>query len=351
MRLRIAPAALFAILLASCKAEQNILAPSGPAANRLANLGGSALITFSVVALIMFSLILWVAIRKRGTLEEHAPADEGGGERWIFIGGFAIPALILAVIFISALRTMAAFPLHDHQPEPGEIHPADIIVTAQQWWWNAEYVGEAICRPIGEKDPSLPYRVTTANEIHIPVGFPVEIALHSKDVIHSFWVPQLHGKVDVVPGQENRIRLVASRPGRYRGECAEFCGEQHAHMALWVVADPPDQFNAWMAHQRQPAPAPVTETQRHGQELFESRACVLCHTIRGTGAAGTIGPDLTHLASRETIAAGSFPNNHAYLSAWVTNAQSLKPGAGMPDLTVFKGEELHELVEYLRYLK
>lgn len=340
-----------AFVFAACKAEQNILAPRGPAASRLANLGGPVLIAFCIVALIMFVLILWVALRRRGTLAEHAPADEGGGERWILIGGFAIPTAILAVIFVATLQTMAAFPLQNHAPTPVETHQPDIIVTAQQWWWHAEYVGEALCRPLGSADPSLPYRVTTANELHIPVGLPVEIALRSTDVIHSFWVPQLHGKVDVVPGQENRIRLVASQPGRYRGECAEFCGEEHARMALFIVADRPEEFSRWVAHEREPAAEPANTLQARGRDLFEARACVLCHTIRGTGAKGTIGPDLTHIAGRRTLASGYYPNNDAYLSAWVTHAQSLKPGAEMPDLTVFNGDELRALVQYLRHLR
>ena len=193
--------------------------------------------------------------------------------------------------------------------------------------------------------------MTTANEIHVPVGMPVEIGLRSADVIHSFWVPQLHGKVDVVPGQENRIRILATKAGRYRGECAEFCGEQHAHMVLYVVADPPEQFYRWVADQRAAAPEPQTAEQRRGRDVFETKACVVCHTIRGTRANATVGPDLTHLASRATIASGSYPNNAGYLSAWVTHAQSLKPGAAMPDLTVFSGDELRSLVAYLESLK
>lgn len=339
------------MLLAACRSEQSVLAPRGPAASRLANLGSAVMITFSVVAVIMFALILWAVLRERGTLEEHEPADAGGGVSWILIGGFAIPTVILAVFFIATLQTMAAFPLRDHTPAAGEVHSPDIVVTAHQWWWQAEYVGEALCRPAGSNDPALPYRMTTANELHIPIGLPVEIALRSVDVIHSFWIPQLHGKVDVVPGQENRIRIVASRPGRYPGQCAEYCGEQHAKMLLTIVAEQPEQFTQWMNEQRAPARQPVTIAEKHGRDLFEGRACVLCHTIRGTGANATIGPDLSHLASRATIASGAYPNNDAYLSAWVTHAQSLKPGAEMPDLTVLDGPQLHDLVAYLRSLR
>jgi len=320
--------------LASLSGLQSVFAPRGPAAERIAHLGGAILITFGVVTVVMYAIILWVALRRRGTLAEHEPAD-AGGESWILIGGFAVPAVILAVFFVSALSTMSAFPLSD-----GDQRPPDIVVTAQQWWWQAEYMGD-----------SLSSRMMTANELHIPVGKPVDVVLHSNDVIHSFWIPQLHGKVDVVPGQENRIRLLATTPGRYRGECAEFCGEEHARMAIWVTADSPQDYAKWMAGQRAPAAQPATAEQARGETLFQTRACVLCHSIRGTAAHGTVGPDLTHIGSRPTIAAGFYPNNDAYLTAWVTHAQSLKPGAKMPDLTVFTGQDLHDLVAYLRHLQ
>ena len=214
-----------------------------------------------------------------------------------------------------------------------------VHVTGHMWWWEVRYRG-----PEGEW-------IATANELRIPVGRPVAVSLSSPDVIHSFWVPSLAGKVDVIPGRLTEITLRADRPGVYRGQCAEFCGAQHAHMALWIVADPPEEFNRWMLAQRAPAREPVTDQQQQGRELFETRACVLCHTVRGTGARATIGPDLTHIASRRTIAAGVFPNNTAYLTAWVTHAQSLKPGVAMPDVTDFTGEELHALVAYLQHLQ
>src|SRR5205814_7082516 len=192
-------------------------------------------------------------------------------------------------------------------------------VLGHQWWWEVQY-------RMG--DPNQ--YVATANEIHIPVGRPVDLQLVSADVIHSFWAPRLHGKVDLVPGMDNRIRLQADRPGVYQGACAEFCGLQHAHMRFVVVAEEPAAFEAWLDHERKPAAEhPPTAEAKHGKALFEGGACLLCHTVRGTNARGTVGPDLTHFAQRALIGA-AFPQNVATLHAWVTNAPSLKPGALMP---------------------
>jgi cytochrome c oxidase subunit II len=321
----------------SCGGPQNMLAPGGPAARELADAGWFVLIVFSVVSIVMWGLILWLALRKRGTLAEHAAWNAPEDTRWVTIGGFAIPTVILAVMFVVTLKTMAAFPMGDN-----EMHapPPMLRVVGHQWWWELQYL-------VGGET----HRVVTANEIHIPSGQPVDIELVSADVIHSFWVPELHGKVDLVPGHVNRIRVQADRPQTFRGECAEFCGVQHANMILLVQAEAPDVFRAWLAGQASDAVAPVAADVTHGQQLVLSGACVLCHTIRGTGAHGVIGPDLTHLASRRRIAGNELANNTANLSAWVTHAQSLKPSAQMPNLSVFNGEELHDVVAYLETLK
>jgi cytochrome c oxidase subunit 2 len=170
-------------------------------------------------------------------------------------------------------------------------------------------------------------------------------------VIHAFWVPSLHGKVDMIPGHPNFIRIEASHPGNYTGECAEYCGEQHAHMRLLVVAQPEDEYEAWKQGQLKPAAEPTGGDAIAGEQVFLSGPCSMCHEIRGTGAGGRVAPDLTHLASRQMIASDSYPNNTAYLEAWVTHAQSLKPGALMPDLTQFSGIQLRQLVAYLQQLK
>lgn len=329
-----------AVLLCGCGHPFSMMSPGGPAAHNLANLGWFILLLFCAVALAMWVLIAWAALRRRGTFEEHAPVDVGGGQPWILVGGFTIPFIILAVVYVVGLASMSAFPLEGPHMNTPQMAPADIRLVGQQWWWKVEYV----------KGPLQQY-VTTANEIHIPVGLPVDIDLTSSDVIHSFFVPTLHGKVDLIPGQMNRIRIEADRPGIYRGRCAEYCGAQHAHMEFLVVAQAPADYEAWMARQMQDASPPVTEQEIHGRQLFLDKACVLCHTVRGTIAHGRVGPDLTHIGSRLSLAANTTPNDAANLEAWVTHAQSLKPETVMPNLTEFKGDELRDLVAYLQQLR
>jgi cytochrome c oxidase subunit 2 len=196
--------------------------------------------------------------------------------------------------------------------------------------------------------PSL--RVTTANEIHIPVGRPVAFSLLSTDVVHSLWIPNLQGKIDLVPGRLNELWLRADTAGVYRGQCAEYCGLQHAKMALVVVADPPDQFERWLAANRAPAPAPVTPEQQRGKDIVERGPCAMCHNITGTSAGGRTAPDLTHLASRSTLAAGSIPNVHGYLAGWIADPQAIKPGNRMPP-SGLSSEELQAVLAYLETLK
>jgi cytochrome c oxidase subunit 2 len=191
----------------------------------------------------------------------------------------------------------------------------------------------------------------TANEIHIPVGRPVDIELQSGDVVHSFWVPALHGKVELIPGVTNYIRIEADRPGSYQGQCAEFCGAQHAHMRLLVVADSPQTYAAWHQHMLSPAAIPQGVDAQHGEAVYMNAACTFCHTIGGTPSQGKVAPDLTHLASRQYIAANTYRNDTADLEAWVTHAQSMKPGVLMPNLTSFNGVDLRDLVAYLDQLK
>jgi len=249
----------------------------------------------------------------------------------------AIPLLVLCVLFILGLSLLKKFPIHDSAK--ADLKP-QILVVGHQWWWEVHYLND---------NPSL--QVTTANEIHIPSNQPVTIELESRDVIHSFWVPALHGKVDLIPGHPNFIRIQASHAGSYTGECAVFCGAQHAHMRLLVIAQPPEEFQAWLNQQREPAEAPTTPNAIAGEKVFLNGPCMMCHSIRGTLAGGTVAPDLTHIGSRRMIAANSFPNDDAYLEAWVTHAQSLKPGALMPNLAAFNGRQLRDLVAYLRQLK
>lgn len=328
------PALAAALLLAGCEGPQNYLSSGGPAAERLADLGWFVLIVFSVVTVAVWLLILWIGLRRRGSLDTHLPVDNVQGQSFMLVGGFAIPVAILTLIFIVTLQTMTAFPM----AQAGASSP-DIRVTGQQWWFSAQYL-----------EAGMPI-LNSPTEIHIPVGEPVDLELVTRDVIHSFWIPKLHGKVDLIPGHPNHIRIQADEPGVYAGQCAEYCGVQHAHMRLFVVAQSLDEYEAWVAHQQRPAAEPVSQQARRGRDLFMSQACVLCHTIRGTPARGNIGPELTHLASRKRIAGGMLENNTANLSAWVIHAQSLKPGARMPSLGAFDGEELRAVVSYLQGLE
>jgi cytochrome c oxidase subunit II len=323
--------------LTSCGGPQSILRPQGPAAGKLAQMGWVVFILFSVVTLIVLVLLLWAALRRRGSLDTHEPYNEGGGQSWVLIGGFAIPLVILCGLFVYTLQGMTEFPLHGGN----HVHPhADIQIIGHQRWWEVHYLS-------GETS----HRFVTANEIHIPAGQPTDIELTSADVIHAFWVPALHGKIQLIPGQTNYIRIQAEHPGSFPGQCGVYCGEQHAHMRLLVVAQAPDEYQAWYEGQLKEAAEPQGAEAVHGREVFESAACALCHTVRGTAAEGKVAPDLTHLASRAMIGANSFDNDSSDLEAWATHAQSFKPGALMPDLTAYTGEDLRELVAYLRQLK
>jgi cytochrome c oxidase subunit 2 len=311
--------------------------PHGHGASAVSTLGYFVFGVFSLATLVMLGLLVWIlAVRRRGTLGEHLPWYTGGGKAWIVIGGLAVPALVFLVVLVLGLSTMHAAPLegHDHHG------PADVIVAGRQWWWELRYPGAA---PDQE--------VISANELHIATGRPFVLELTSRDVIHSFWVPELHGKMDAVPGRKTRLVLEARRPGTYVGQCSEFCGEQHAKMRIVVVAHEPDDYERWLAAQRQPAAMPATPLAVRGQELFVSRACGLCHTIRGTRALGSVGPDLTHVGSRLSLAGNSLPNKHAYVAAWSVAAQSLKPENQMPNLGQLTGEELDALAAYLGGLK
>jgi cytochrome c oxidase subunit 2 len=285
----------------------------------------------------MWGLITWSAVRRNGTLATHQAWNAPEDSRWIAIGGFTIPVIVLATIFVVMLRTMAAFPMGDHEMDRG---PAAVRVVGHQWWWEVHYAGERVYD-----------EVVTANEIHLPIGRPMDIELGSYDVIHSFWIPKLHGKVDLIPGTVTTIRIQADREGTYWGQCAEYCGPQHAHMAIAVVAEPPAKFQKWMTQLRGPALAPSSGRIAAGQSVFLGHQCALCHTIRGTAARGTVGPELTHFGSRLGLAANEFPNTVGPLSAWVTHAQSLKPHGQMPSITAFTGDELQTLVEYLKSLE
>lgn len=214
-----------------------------------------------------------------------------------------------------------------------------IDVYGHQWWWEVHY-------PNNEPDKT----VVTANEIHVPTGVQLRIHGTSRDVIHSFWAPNVQGKRDLMPGYETDVMMQINQSGRWRGQCAEYCGEQHAHMSFYMIAEPGPQFKQWLEHQAQSGVSPSTPQTTRGQQVFLTHPCVMCHTIRGTPAGSNVGPDLTHLASRATIAAGALPNTVDSLSAWITNAQSIKPGCRMPRIQM-TSSDLHDLLAYLETLK
>ncbi|MHB8755022.1 MAG: cytochrome c oxidase subunit II [Candidatus Acidiferrales bacterium] len=333
----------WAFLLTGCNAAQTTLTGHGPAADRIARLSWLMTILFLVVTFVTWVLLAWGFFRRRGTLEHHAPIDSAGGEIWIAIGGMAVPFIILTILFVLGLNLLAAFPIHGmHDAMTIRAQDAmkpDIRITGHQWWWQIDYLSD---------DPSKQF--TTANELHLPVGRPVYIEVVTADVMHSFWIPALHGKVDLIPGLKNYILIQAAQAGSYEGQCAEFCGMQHAHMRLLAVVQKPNEYSAWLQKQLQPASEPKTPQEVEGEQIFLA-ACSKCHQVGGTSANGRFGPDLTHIGSRRYIAADSFPNNNAYLEAWVTNAQSLKPGSLMPNLTQFTGVQLRDLLAYVRQLQ
>jgi cytochrome c oxidase subunit 2 len=252
----------------------------------------------------------------------------------VIVGATIVTILILFVFLIDSFlvgRGMTA--------ELDRKQGVNIEVTGHQWWWEVRYQNV---------DASSIF--TTANEIHIPVGVPVTFTLKANDVIHSFWVPNLSGKKDLIPGKVATIWLQADQPGVYRGQCAEYCGHQHAHMALWIVAEPQEQFNYWHRNQIQSAVAPIDATQQRGQQVFLSSTCVMCHAINGTPANSNIGPNLTHLATRSTIAAATLHNDREHLMQWISDAQQFKPGNRMPP-NPLAPDDLQSLVSYLQSLK
>jgi cytochrome c oxidase subunit II len=279
------------------------------------------------IGLILF--LLWMGWRRRS--REGFPGGERGATGLVIVLGIAAPIVSLSALFIWSdafvLRAVSA-------PNP-KTTSLTVEVTGHQWWWEVRYPGT---------------RAVTANEIHIPAGKRVNLVVTSVDVIHSFWIPELNRKIDMIPGKTNRIVLEASRPGAYRGQCYEFCGLQHAHMGMYVYADPPAAFQKWLRNMAQDARAPTTALAARGRRVFLAEACSACHQIRGTPARATVGPDLTHLATRQTIAAATLPNRPGYLGGWILDPQHAKPGARMPALPL-TGPDVEALIAYLDSLR
>jgi cytochrome c oxidase subunit 2 len=308
---------------------QSIIHPGGIQAARVSDLWW---VMFWICTVVWCAVALGAAIAiARGRRGTSTASERQLGTSVAVAGGLSIVALI-ALLFQSVVTGRAL----DTLRSPDALR---IQVTGNQWWWDVQYV---------TANPSL--RVTTANEIHIPVGRPIRFDLLSTDVIHSLWIPNLQGKIDLVPGRLNELWLQADRAGVYRGQCAEFCGLQHAKMALVVVAESGDDFERWLTGNRASAPAPVTPEQQRGKDVVERGPCAMCHNISGTLAGGRSAPDLTHIASRSTIGAGSVPNTRGYLAGWIADPQHIKPGSRMPPVGL-NDEQLLAVVAYLETLK
>jgi cytochrome c oxidase subunit II len=331
---RLALAAL-ALALAGCSGVQTMLDPAGEQARAIDVVWRTMLVVCGVMYVLVLGFLGWAIWRARRAASDARPVTGQTAAEPVLRRGLAGWAALIASGLV--VLTTVSFLVDRSLAETGP-DPLRIKVTANQWWWQVEYRGDA---------PSE--NVLTANEVHLPKGRPAVIELQANDVIHSFWIPNLAGKIDLIPGRTNYVAVTPQRAGAFRGQCAEFCGLQHARMAFDVVVHEPAAFEAWMARQTLAAPQPTAFRQTLGQSLFESKACVMCHRIQGTQAGGTVGPDLTHLKSRARIAAGTLPNTRAHLQAWIADPQGIKPGARMPRVSLTSGE-LNAIVDYLETL-
>ena len=312
---------------------QSVLHPAGPDASIVADFAWVLFIGGAVILIAVMALLVLAVRRKPQPVNTR---------RWIIGAGFVFPVVVLSILLVwSTWRSAELTP----QTSKGAF---SIGVTAKMWWWEVRY-----------RDPASGREFASANEIRIPVGRPVYLGLTSSDVIHSVWIPALNGKMDTVPGRVTGLTLRADKPGIYRGQCAEYCGEQHARMALHVVAMAPDEFERWLAREAQPAAVPNDALLARGRAAFLGQRCQACHTIREAGSVegvgehekALLGPDLTHVGSRLHIAAGTLRNHRGALAGWVADPQAIKPGARMPAAADLDGETLHALAAYLENLK
>lgn len=317
------PLVLGAFALAACDDNSpSMLDTKGPGAAHAESLWWPMLWIATVVFVIVCVMLALAALRARRSDDKLDRSEVSWGERFIVIAGVVVPALILSAMFLLTLKEMRALAETDDDAR------MTIEVIGHDWWWEVRYPNGAV----------------TANEIHIPAGEPIRVELSTADVIHSFWVPQLQVKTDQIPGITHETWLEADEPGRYRGQCAEFCGLQHTKMAFFVVAQPPDEFDAWVEHEAEPA----TPSDSEGEAVFMGSSCVGCHTIRGTDARATDGPDLTHLMTRDIIG-GFFENTEANLRQFVRDPHEIKHGVFMPPSDI-DDSDLDALIEYLANL-
>jgi cytochrome c oxidase subunit 2 len=314
---------------------QSALHPAGPAAATIARIWWLMLGAFTGVFVLVIVLLVYAILRRPGHSGASATSANGRGRAlppwgrtgFIVAGGVILPILVLTPLYVYSLISSARL----HTPAGA----MTVRVVGHMWWWEVRYPDSGI---------------VTANEIHIPAGMPVRLELASVDVIHSFWVPRLNGKRDMIPGVENVFWIQADEPGIYRGQCGEYCGTQHANMAFEVIALPQDEFEAWVAARttRRSDAGPLAAPR--GWQVFVAAGCVQCHAIEGTRAAGNAGPDLTHVGSRRMIGGALLPNTRGNLAGWIADPQAIKPGIKMPR-TYLEGDDLQALVSYLESLR
>lgn len=306
----------------------SVLEPAGIQAARIADLFWVYLAISTAVFLLVGAAFVCAIVRRR----TPEPATDRSRKRAV-AGAIALSFIVLVVMLVLSAATSRAL------ASLGTKNAIQVEVTGHKWWWEFTY-------PANDAGPQF----RTAYEMHVPVGRPIEIKLASADVIHSFWIPSLHGKRDAIPGKNTTLVLEASEPGRYQGQCAEYCGTQHANMRFVVVAESQEDFDKWLAHSRSPSRAPTDDTMRAGLDVFVKSRCIVCHAIGGTEALASVGPDLTHLASRKEVAMGSLPNSRGHLAGWIVDPQSTKPGVVMPG-TPLSPPDLNALVAYLGSLE
>ena len=307
------------------------LDPHSPASEHIATLWWWMLVVAGLVFLGAVAMLVLGWLRRDKPGLPLLGESERANTALVVAFGMAIPIVILVALFVVSDLVLMQ---ETDAPQAGET-TMSLTVVGHQWWWEVRYGGSD---------------AVTANEIHIPARTHIDLVARSADVIHSFWVPELNRKIDMIPGQANSIELYADEPGMYRGQCAEFCGLQHAHMAFRVYAEPPARFREWLAANEQPGREPATPQARRGRRLFMEDACASCHTIAGTEARGSIGPSLTHVASRQTLAADTIENTPRNLFRWIRNPQSIKPGDKMPGLGLGSAR-FHAIAAYLSELK
>jgi cytochrome c oxidase subunit 2 len=313
---------------------QSVFDPAGPQARHIEGLSWFLIWTTTAVMLAVLGLFTWAIYR--GMRRARRAEPEGTLDRTLtrmIVTALSLTVVVLCVILVESQQTGRAI------AALATPNPIAITVNGHQFWWEVRY----------ETDPPAD-RVVTANELIIPVGRAVVLRLESSDVVHSFWVPMLHGKRDLIPGRRSELWIQADRPGVFQGQCAEFCGRQHAHMAFTVTALEPTAFDQWLDHQRQPAPPPSEAAPARGQRIFLEGRCSACHTVSGTSARGQVGPDLTHIGSRPTIGAGTLPNSPQRLARWIEDPHRDKAGVRMPS-TPLPAPDLADLVAYLGSLR